>query len=92
MTIVTRFGWVGRYPTLPSLPTLRHGGAYDTATKRIHHAIVGDLELTYETMALSADSGLTMTVYTAEPGSASQDALAILAGWTATPDHDAAGR
>ena len=27
-----------------------------------------------------------MTAYTAEPGSASHDALALLASWTATPD------
>jgi hypothetical protein len=30
-----------------------------------------------------------MTAYTAEPGSASHDALALLASWTATPDHGA---
>jgi transcriptional regulator with XRE-family HTH domain len=57
---------------------------HQTGTKRIHHPIVGGLDLSYETMELSADAGLTMTVYTAEPGSASQDALEILASWTAT--------
>jgi transcriptional regulator with XRE-family HTH domain len=58
-----------------------------TGTKRIHHPVVGDLDLSYETMELSADAGLTMTVYTAEPGSASQDALDILASWIATPNQ-----
>jgi transcriptional regulator with XRE-family HTH domain len=56
-----------------------------TGTKRLHHPIVGDLELSYESMELSADSGLTLNVYTAEAGSASQQALDLLASWTATP-------
>jgi len=56
-----------------------------TGTKRIHHPVVGDLELSYETMELSADAGLTVAIFTAEPGSASQQALDLLASWTATP-------
>ena len=56
-----------------------------TGTKRLHHPIVGDLELSYESMELSADSGPHLHVYTAEPGSASQQALDLLASWTATP-------
>ena len=36
-------------------------------------------------MELSADEGLTVAVFTAEPGSASEQALDLLAGWTATP-------
>lgn len=57
-----------------------------TGTKRIHHPVVGDLELSYETMELSADDGLTVAIFTAEPGSASQQALDLLASWSATPD------
>jgi hypothetical protein len=57
-----------------------------TGSKRLHHPVVGDLELAYETMELSADTGLNLTVYTAEAGSASQQALDLLASWTATPD------
>jgi hypothetical protein len=37
-------------------------------------------------MKLSADTGLTMAVYTAEPGSSSHDALDLLADWGATLD------
>jgi transcriptional regulator with XRE-family HTH domain len=59
---------------------------HETGTKRLHHPIVGDLTLGYETMELSADAGLTMSVYTAEPGSGAQQALDLLASWTATPD------
>jgi hypothetical protein len=32
----------------------------------------------------SADAGLTMFVYTAEPGSTSEEALNLLASWSAT--------
>lgn len=60
---------------------------HQTGAKRIHHPLAGDLELSYETMELSADSGLNVTVYTAEAGSASQQALDLLASWTATPDQ-----
>jgi transcriptional regulator with XRE-family HTH domain len=56
-----------------------------TGTKRIHHPVVGPLDLSYETMELSAD-GLSVAIFTAEPGSASQQALDLLASWTATPD------
>ena len=35
-------------------------------------------------MELSADSGLTLTAYTPEPDSASEDAVKLLASWAAT--------
>ena len=57
-----------------------------TGTKRLHHPIVGELELSYETLTLDADDGLRMALYTAEAGSASQQALDLLASWTATPE------
>jgi transcriptional regulator with XRE-family HTH domain len=56
-----------------------------TGAKRIHHPIVGALDLVYESMELSADDGLSVAIFTAEPGSASQQALDLLASWTATP-------
>ena len=59
---------------------------HDTGTKRLHHPVVGELELTYEAMELSADTGLTMFAYTAEPGSKSEQALGLLGSWAATPD------
>jgi transcriptional regulator with XRE-family HTH domain len=60
-----------------------------TGTKRIHHPLVGDLDLAYEALALTADDGLVLNAFTAEPGSASADALNMLASWTATPDQAA---
>ena len=58
---------------------------HQTGVKRIHHPLVGDLELTYETMELSADAGLVIAVFDAEPASRSEEALSLLASWTATP-------
>lgn len=56
---------------------------HDTGIKRIHHPIVGDLELTYEGMTLRGDGELTMFVYTAEPGSKTEDGLRLLGSWIA---------
>jgi transcriptional regulator with XRE-family HTH domain len=58
-----------------------------TGTKHIHHPVVGELELSYETMELSADDGLAVAIFIAEPGSASHQGLDLLASWTATPNH-----
>jgi transcriptional regulator with XRE-family HTH domain len=60
---------------------------HHTGRKRLHHPVVGDLELTYEVLALPADPGLSLVVYGAEPGSASQDGLKLLASWAATLDQ-----
>lgn len=46
----------------------------------------------YETMELTADQGLRLNAYSAEPGSPSEDALTLLASWTApqrSAVHDA---
>jgi transcriptional regulator with XRE-family HTH domain len=60
---------------------------HQTGTKRLHHPVVGDLELSYEVMELSADTGLRLAIFTAEPGSRSEETLSLLASWTATPDQ-----
>jgi transcriptional regulator with XRE-family HTH domain len=54
--------------------------------KHFHHPVVGELSLNFERMDLAADPGLTIFTYTAEPASRSEDALNLLASWTATPD------
>jgi transcriptional regulator with XRE-family HTH domain len=56
-----------------------------SGSKRIHHPIVGDLELSYESMELPADPGLALSVFTAEADSPSQRALDLLASWATTP-------
>jgi len=63
----------------------RHDVKYHrTGRKRLHHPVVGDLDLTYEAMELPADPGLRINIYTAEPGTPSEDALKVLASWAAT--------
>lgn len=57
-----------------------------TGIKRIHHPVVGDLELTYEAFELPTDHGLQLSTFTVEPGSPSEDALKLLASWAATAD------
>jgi len=55
-----------------------------TGRKRLHHPIVGDLDLSFEALELSADPGLRINVYTADPGTPSEDALKVLASWVVT--------
>jgi transcriptional regulator with XRE-family HTH domain len=55
--------------------------------KQFSHPVVGDLSLAYEVMELSADTGLSLTAYSPEPDSPSQDGLALLASWAATQDQ-----
>ncbi len=57
---------------------------HGTGVKRFHHHVVGDLELCYESLDLRAEPGLTMTIYAAEPGSATEQAIVLLASWAAT--------
>jgi transcriptional regulator with XRE-family HTH domain len=52
--------------------------------KEINHPVVGRLELMYDTLSIAQTPGLTMLVYTAEPGSPTADALRVLASWAAT--------
>jgi transcriptional regulator with XRE-family HTH domain len=70
---------------------------HTTGIKLIHHPIVGDLDLPYESFPLSHDQTHSLVAYTAEPGSSTQDALTLLASWAAstrttpqrqrTPEH-----
>jgi transcriptional regulator with XRE-family HTH domain len=62
-----------------------------TGRKVLRHPVVGELDLEFEAMTLTSDPDLTFVAYTAA-GSASADALSMLASWAATQDHeDAAG-
>jgi len=63
-------------------------GAHDVrthgfGTKRFNHPVVGELTLAYEELAITADPGLVLLVYTAEPGSPSAERLRLLASWSA---------
>ena len=60
---------------------------HDTGTKEFHHPLLGDITTTYNRVELAADPGLAITIYTAEPGSKSADALSLLGSWAATPEQ-----
>jgi transcriptional regulator with XRE-family HTH domain len=60
---------------------------HQTGTKRLHHPVVGELELSYDVMELTADTGLRLAIFTAEPGSRSEEALNLLGSWAATPSQ-----
>ncbi len=62
---------------------VRHHG---TGTKRFHHRAVGDRTLAYEGLEMAAEPGLTLTSYTAEPASLSEEGLRLLPTWAATQD------
>lgn len=64
---------------------------HQTGTKTFTHPVVGDLELSFEAMELASHPGLTLTAYTVEPGSPSQDRLDLLASWSATSVRGAGG-
>ena len=56
---------------------------HGSGTKRFHHPVVGDLTLVYEELAITAEPGQVLLVYTAEPGSPSAERLRLLASWAA---------
>ena len=54
-------------------------------TKRFYHEAVGEMQLNYEALPLPGDQGQTVMVYTADKGSPSEEKLALLSSWSATP-------
>jgi len=59
-----------------------------SGVKRLHHPVVGDLDLNFESMELPCEPDLTLNVYTAPADSASADALKMLASWAATQEAE----
>ncbi|TDE11479.1 helix-turn-helix transcriptional regulator [Jiangella asiatica] len=63
----------------------RHDVRPKTAgVKRFVHPMVGELTLSYETLAIASAPGQLLVVYHAEPGSPSERALALLGSATAS--------
>lgn len=54
---------------------------HGAGTKRFRHPLVGELTLAYEELAITAEPGLVLMVYTAEPGSPSAERLQLLGSW-----------
>jgi transcriptional regulator with XRE-family HTH domain len=59
--------------------------------KHFHHPAVGDLHLVFDALELPDEPGLTLTAYSAEPGTPDADNLALLASWAATGVQDQDG-
>lgn len=57
---------------------------HGAGTKRFIHPVVGELTLAYEELAITAEPGLVVLIYTAEPGSPTQERLRLLASWAAS--------
>ncbi|MGN6687772.1 MAG: helix-turn-helix domain-containing protein [Actinomycetales bacterium] len=62
---------------------MRHDGV-----KRLRHPEVGELELTFQSLDLPLTRGVVhdLVVYSAAPGTASEDRLRLLASWAATAE------
>lgn len=54
---------------------------HGNGTKRFRHPVAGELTLAYEELAITAEPGHVLLVYTAEPGSPSAERLQLLASW-----------
>lgn len=57
---------------------------HDAGMKRFVHPVVGEITFAYEELAITAEPGLVLLVYTAEPGSPSAERVRLLASWAAT--------
>ncbi len=63
---------------------------HTTGTKNLHHPLVGDLYLDFESLDLPGDPGQTITTYTAHLDTPTQERLDLLGSWTASHSNDAA--
>ena len=63
-----------------------------TGVKHFNHPAIGRLDLTFDAMEIPTDPGLTITCYTAGPGTPSDQNLKLLVSWGATHDQNSSGR
>ncbi|MFC7455570.1 helix-turn-helix domain-containing protein [Brachybacterium sp. GCM10030267] len=74
------------FRTLWGRHDVRQHGA---GTKRYNHPVVGEVSLAYEELAITAEPGCVLMIYTAEPGSQSAERLQLLASWEASRREEA---
>lgn len=60
---------------------------HSTGFKEFRHPAVGNLRLNFDAMELPATPGLTLTAYSAKPGTPDEDGLRLLASWAVTEGH-----
>lgn len=58
----------------------RHGHG----TKRLHHPVVGELTVFYESLIPRDDPDMMIAMHTVEPGSPSEQSMRLLASWAAS--------
>ncbi|MFZ4893336.1 helix-turn-helix transcriptional regulator [Plantibacter sp. Mn2098] len=56
---------------------------YKSGVKRYTHELVGDVEFGFESFEITSDPELLLLVYTVEPASPTEQAMQLLANWTA---------
>ncbi|MFH9811854.1 helix-turn-helix transcriptional regulator [Streptomyces olivaceus] len=62
---------------------------HHTGRKVFRHPAIGEITLDFDAMQLPGEAGLTLTAYSAEPGTPERDALILLASWAATSSDEA---
>ncbi|KUM78414.1 helix-turn-helix domain-containing protein [Streptomyces curacoi] len=66
-----------------------HVTAGSVGTKTLHHPVVGDLTLDWDTLTAGTDPDQHLIVWTAEPGTPTHDRLRVLASWAASTNVNA---
>jgi transcriptional regulator with XRE-family HTH domain len=61
---------------------------HNTGAKLLHHSVVGDLDLPFESLPIEAGATTSLVTYLPEPGTPSHDALTLLASWEASGSAD----
>ena len=56
----------------------------ETGSKHVHHPVLDDLHVNYETMEVPGQPGLLLIAFTTPAGSPDEDALRMLSSWAAT--------
>ncbi|RJQ81835.1 XRE family transcriptional regulator [Pseudonocardiaceae bacterium YIM PH 21723] len=74
-----------RSPEFPAWWSEHRVQERSTGLKRLHHPVVGDLELQYEVLTPVADPGQTLVIYCAPSGSPAEERLRLLASWGSEP-------
>ena len=60
---------------------------HTTGMKLVHHPVVGDLDLPFESFPLAADLSQSLITYTAEPGSPTYDGILLLASYATSTNQ-----